>query len=233
MKTLFYSLLAGTVLFAGCAKDNIDPPSSTLTGRIVYQDQVLGVRSNSSTNLGSTGNPQPSMLELWQPGYQLFTRIPVYVDQDGTFSATLFDGDYKLVRTRGNGPWVDNTDSIDVQVRGNTVVDVPVEPYFTIQNATFQRSGARVTATCRVNQVVTNRAIDQAVLFISRTQFVDNTNSAARNEKNAADLTNLNNDISFDVAVPTTLQGAVYARIGVRAAGVGEYIYSPVQKIEP
>lgn len=229
MKALFYSLLASTVLFAGCTKDNFDPPSSTLTGRIVYQDQTLGVRSNGSTDLGS----QTSMLELWQPGYQLFTRIPVYVNQDGTFTATLFDGEYKLVRARGNGPWVDNTDSIDVQVRGNTVIDVPVEPYFTVTAAAFQRNGTRITATCQINQIVTSRAIDRAVLFISRTQFVDDNNSVARDEKIGPSAVALNQVQNFSVAIPATMTGAVYARIGVRAAGIGQYAYSAVQKIEP
>lgn len=170
------------------------------------------------------------MLELWQPGYQLFTRIPVYVAQDGTFSAKLFDGNYKLVRSRGNGPWVDNTDSIDVQVRGNTVVDVPVTPYFTVSDAAFQRNGNTLTATCRVNRVVTGRAIDRAVLFISRTQFVDDNNSVARTEKIGPAAVDLSQVQSFSVAIPSSITGAVYARIGVKADGVGQYVYSPVQK---
>lgn len=228
MKALVYSLLAGAVLLVSCAKDNVDPPSSTLSGRIVYQDQVVGVRSNASQDLGN----RSTMLELWQPGYQFFEKFPIFVDQDGTFTATLFDGDYQLVRTRGNGPWVDNTDTIEVQVRGNTVLDVPVQPYFTIQNASIQRSGTTVTATCRVKQEVSTRNIDQATLFISRTQFVDNVNNTAQNAKSGAALANLNQDLSFSVSIPAANKGVVYARIGVRATGTGEFIFTPVQKLE-
>ena len=227
MKTFFYSMLAGALLLAGCTKDNVKPPGSQLSGRIVYQDQVLNVRNNGSTNLGNN----VSMLELWQPGYAFFTRIPLFVQQDGTFTAELFNGDYKLVRSRGNGPWVDNTDSIDVQVRGNTVVDVPVQPYFTIQNATFQRTGATVTATCSVTKAAT-KDLDVATLFLSSTSIVDATNNVDRDEKKGADVLDLSKPLSFSKAVPTAIKGTVYARIGVKAAGVGEYVYSPVQKLE-
>ena len=227
MKTFLYSVLAGALLLAGCAKDNVKPPGSQLSGRIVYQDQALNVRNNGSTNLGNN----TSMLELWQPGYAFFTKIPLFVQQDGTFTAELFNGDYKLVRSRGNGPWVDNTDSIDVQVRGNTVVDVPVQPYFTIQNAQFQRSGPTVTATCSVTKTA-SKDLDVAVLFLSSTAIVDVTNNVDRAEKKGADVADLSAPLSFSKAVPTSIKGAVYARIGVKAAGVGEYIYSPVQKLE-
>jgi len=228
MKALLYSLVAGAVLLASCAKDNVDPPSSMLTGRIIYQDQVVGVRSNASQDLGN----RSTMLELWQPGYAFFEKIPIYVNQDGTFSASLFDGDYQMVRTRGNGPWVDNTDTIAVQVRGNTAVDVPVQPYFTIQNAAIQRNGATVTATCRVRQEVSTRTVDQATLFISRTQFVDNVNNTAQNAKNGTAVADLSKELSFSVAVPNNNTGPVYARIGVRASGTGEFIFTPVQKLE-
>ena len=231
MKALLYSLVASIVMLASCAKDNVDPPKSQLTGRVTYQDQAVGVRSFGSQDLGATDRIPPSMLELWQPGYAFFTKIPLFVQQDGTFTAELFNGDYKLVRSRGNGPWVDNTDSIDVQVRGNTVVDVPVQPYFTIQNATFQRTGATVTATCSVTKAAT-KDLDVATLFLSSTSIVDATNNVDRVEKKGADVADLSQPLSFSKAVPASIKGTVYARIGVKAAGVGEYIYSPVQKLE-
>jgi hypothetical protein len=56
-------------------------------------------------------------LEIWQKGYQLYTSIPVYVTQDGTFSAVLFDGNYKLVSKSGNGPWVSKQDTVDFVVK--------------------------------------------------------------------------------------------------------------------
>jgi hypothetical protein len=191
MKNFAITLLAGLgLLAAGCAKDNITPPTSQLTGRVTYQNQPLNVRGS--------GNVQ---LELWQRGEYFRNKIQVYVAQDGTYSADLFDGDYKLTRLRDNGPWQNNTDSISVTVKGNTVVDVPVTPYFTIGTATIAKSGSNVT-----NQ------------FVAATKF-------------SADLTNLSQPVSLSVGIPSTAKGTIYARVGVKTQGVNELIYSPVQTI--
>lgn len=221
MKALFNLLLVGAFLLTGCELDNVDPPGSTLSGRVIYQDQPVGVRTNGV------------QLELWQRGYQLFTKIPVYVAQDGTYSATLFDGNYKLVRLRDNGPWMNNTDSIDVQVKGNTVVDVPVQPYYVVRNASFVKSGSNISATCQVSQAMTGRNIEAVTLFLNTTQFVDTNNSLiGQNSKTGTALSNLAQPLSFSLALPTNVRSVCYARIGVKTQGVTELFYSPVQKIE-
>jgi hypothetical protein len=232
MRALLYSLVAGAFLLAGCTKDNVDPPKSTLTGRVVFEDQAVGVRNNSTTNAGNTS----TMLELWQRGYQLFTKIPVYVAQDGTFSAVLFDGDYKLVRTRGNGPWVDNTDTIEVKVRGATNVNVPIQPYYVVRNETFQKDGNTVKATCQASRITATAAgravtLDRVVLFIGSTQFVDNNNTVGRNELTGAAVADLSKPLSFSLAVPASIKGFCYVRIGIKATNSAEYLYTPVQKI--
>src|SRR5690606_28374043 len=117
-------LLIGLVA-ASCDFDNFEEPKSTLSGRVVYNGEALGLRSNGVE------------LEIWQHGYDLFQKIPVYVAQDGTFSAVLFDGDYKMTLLRGNGPWMDQTDSIDVQVRGDQMSDVEVQPYYVLRNSSI------------------------------------------------------------------------------------------------
>ena len=220
MKAIFFSLLAGTLL-AGCAKDNFDEPTSTITGRVVYENQPVGVRTNGV------------QLELWQRGYQLFTKIPVQVAQDGSFAATVFDGDYKLVRLRGNGPWVDNTDTIAVQVRGAAQIDVPVQPYYVIRNETIQKAGTNLTATATVSQATAGRAIERVTLYVGTTQFVDVNNNAGRAELTGTALADLGKPLSFSLALPTTVisKGYAYGRIGVKTVGVAELLYTPVQKI--
>jgi transcription elongation factor Elf1 len=232
MKNFAITLLAGLgLLAAGCAKDNITPPTSQLTGRITYQNQPLNVRGS--------GNVQ---LELWQRGEYFRNKIQVFVAQDGTYSADLFDGDYKLTRLRDNGPWQNNTDSISVTVKGNTVVDVPVQPYFTVGSTTFAKANNVVTASCKVNQVSTARAIESVSLFINYTQFVDNSNVVGQTQAeqtantgatlSGAALANLGNNLNLSFIVPAAARGKVlYARVGVKTQGVGEMIYSPVQQI--
>jgi hypothetical protein len=212
-------LLLATALCSACKYDNYDPPTSTLTGRVTFQNQPVGVRTNGV------------QLELWQRGYQLFTKIPVFINQDGSFSASLFDGDYKLVRLRGNGPWVDNTDTINVSVRGTTQIDVPVQPYVTISAPTFQRSGTNLTASAQVNQLVSGRAVEQVTLYVGTTQFVDVTNNAGNTSLSGTAVADLSKPLSLTLATPSTVRGTAYVRLGVKTVGVAELLYTPVQQV--
>jgi hypothetical protein len=222
MKRFTITLLAGLgLLAAGCKKDNYSPPESQLTGRVLFQNEPVGVRGQGGVQL-----------ELWQRGEAFRNKISVSVTQDGTYSATLFDGDYKLTRLRDNGPWQNNTDSIDVQVRGNTVVDVPVQPYYVVRNATFAKSGTAITASGLVSQAAAGRTVEAVTLFVNNTQFVDTNNSlVGSTTKSGTDLSNLAQPLTFSLALPSTARNAVYARIGVKTQGVNELFYSPVQKI--
>ena len=224
MKTgsFLFAISAAVFLLSGCKEDNFEPPKSTLTGRVVYQNTPVGVRSNGV------------QLELWQRGFQLFTKIPVYVGQDGTFSASLFDGDYKLVRLRGNGPWVDNTDTIAVQVRGSVAIDVPVQPYFTIKNEKFQKSGTALTASCKVDQVSTTRAIERVTVYVGTTQYVDANNNTGSISVPTAALADLTKELSLNYPLPAAVstRAYFYVRMGVKTSGVAELLYTPVQKIQ-
>jgi hypothetical protein len=214
-------LLAAVVLLAACKKDNYQAPSSTLSGKVAYQGQPIGVRSNGV------------QLELWQHGYQLFSKIPVYIAQDGTFSAVLADGDYKLVRLKGNGPWADNTDSIDVHLQGSATVEVPVDPYFIIKSAAFQKSTGAVTATFSIQQVNATKPLESVSLYIGQTLITDQNNNAAVMSANASTITNITQPITLTATIPTSLAGKdyIYARVGVKTAGVAERVYSTSEKV--
>jgi len=223
MKTTLITLfiLASAAFLTGCEKDNYQQPKSVLKGRIVHDGQLVGVRSNGV------------QLELWQRGYQLFTKIPVYVNQDGTFSASLFDGTYKLVRLRGNGPWVDNADSIDVQLNGSLELDVPVTPYFIIKNDTYQKGEKAVSATFSLQQVSTTRQIERVNLYVGTTTIIDANNNVGNAQKVAADLTDLTKPVTLSASLSDALASRdyVFVRIGVKTAGVGEMIFGAPQKI--
>lgn len=217
---LFPALIICVVL-AGCAKDNRKAPESTISGTVMYEKQPLGVRSNGV------------QLELWQYGYQLFSKIPVYIDQDGTFSAKVFDGNYKLTILRGNGPWADRTDSIDVKVSGETIVDVPVDPYFIIKNEKFERSGTSVTATFNLQRVNTTRALELVRIYIGQTNITDQVNNVTNAQKAASAITDLNQQVTVSATIPASLstRDYVFARVGVKAVGVAELLYSQPQMI--
>lgn len=217
-----YTCLALSILFmAACKTDNFDAPKSKLTGRIIYNNEQIPVRSNGV------------QLELWQRGYQLFTKIPVHVAQDGTFSAELFDGNYNLVLLRGNGPWVDNTDSIKVTVKGNTNIDMPVNPYFIIKNLTAAKNGNAINATFNIEHINTTKTLERVRLFISKTNILDNVNNDGNVEILAANIANITQPISLSINIPSALTSKdyVFVRVGVKTNGVGEYIFSQPQQI--
>jgi hypothetical protein len=221
------SILASLALAAAMAAcefgvfDNYDEPNALLSGRVVYQGTPVGVRSNGV------------QLELWQPSYELNQKIPIYVDQDGSFSAMVFDGDYKLNLLPGNGPWVDTRDTLQVQVRGQAQVDVPVVPYYTIGNASIAHSAGSVTANFDVGSVDDSRELDYVGLYVSTTNFVDRSNMTVGVERQRADIPTLDDPISLSVDLTDELRerSDVYARIGVKTAGVDELLFTPVQRI--
>jgi hypothetical protein len=221
---LIYNLLLVGILLSGCTKDNYEPPKSTLTGKVIYQGQPIGVRSNGV------------QLELWQRGYQLFSKIPVYIAFDGSFSASLFDGNYKLVRLKGNGPWADATDSIDVKVSGNTIMDVPVDPFFIIKSSTFAKSGSVITGTVILQRVNTTKTLESVRIYLGSTLLVDPTNNTASTTVLAASITDITVPITINVTIPApnpliATKNYVYARVGVKTTGVPELAYGIPQQI--
>lgn len=219
---LFNITILSILLLAGCKKDNFKEPASILNGRVVYQGEKLGVRSNGVE------------MELWQPGFQLYNKIRVFVAQDGTFSASLFDGKYKLTRLRGNGPWADNTDTINVTVSGTTTVDVPVDPYFVLKNESFQKSGSNLNGTVRLQRVNTTKNLEYVRIYLGQTMITDQNNNLATATVNASAITDLSQPVNLTVAIPAALADKEYGyvRIGVKTVGVQELLYTQPQKIQ-
>lgn len=222
MKTKIYlsAILALVTMFYGCEKDNFDPPASMLTGKVVYQSQPVGVRSSAT------------QLELWQYGFKLRNKIAVYIDQDGTYSAALFNGDYKLVRLAG-APWENQTDTINVTVKGNTVVDVPVVPYFILNNVNIQKGAGIITATFIVQKVSTTKNLELVRLYLGKTMITDQNNNLASTSVAATAIT-LGQTVTVTATIPAALASAdyLYARVGVKASGIGELYYTAPQKIQ-
>ena len=206
------SLLA----FIGCKKDNKEPPSSTITGQIVYQKQPLSVRSGGVE------------LELWQNGYQLTTKIPVYVKDDGSFSAKVFDGDYKLTLLQNNGPWVSSTDSIDIKVNGSAQVDVNVIPYFMVSGVSYQKNGNTITATINIQEVNTDRSLEAVRLYIGQTVLTDQNFNLVNVSKSSAEIADINEPVVLTADIPAALvtKGYSFVRVGIKTQGVAEMIYS-------
>jgi hypothetical protein len=208
------------VLLSACEKDNLKEPESVLSGNVTFGGQPIGVRSDRV------------QFEIWQRGFDFFTKIPLNIAQDGSFKATLHDGDYKLVRLPNAGPWVNNTDTINVSLRGAASVDIPVEPYFVIKNTSITRSGTNITATFTVEKNGTHtRTLEATKLFIGRYYILDLGNNAGNR-----DATGLvpGQPVTVTLAIPTAIANDdfIFARVGIKTRDIGEYLYTPSQKVQ-
>ncbi|RNL87844.1 DUF3823 domain-containing protein [Sinomicrobium pectinilyticum] len=208
-------------LVAGCDYDNFEEPAAVLEGNVVYEGQPVGVRTNG---------PQ---LELWQDGYALDKNIPVYIAQDGSYSVSLFNGEYKMVVKEG-GPWVPElNDTIVIRVNGRTEFDVPVTPYFTVNNESFQVNGNSVTVNFTIEKIVETTNLQSVNIYFGTAVLTDqNKNEYVANVDIGSITTGQPTTVSIDI--PEHLQGAGYlfARIGVRSTQANEFYYSHVEKIE-
>lgn len=156
------------------------------------------------------------------------------IAQDGSFSAELFDGDYKLVRSKGAGPWADNPDTIDVSVKGAVSVDVPVEPYFVIKNASFEKNGTAIKATFTIDKnPAGTKILELARLYLGPNLILDQNNNAGNVGINAFGIT-LGQPVTLNLNIPPGIsnESYIFARVGVKTNTVAELLYTQSQKIQ-
>lgn len=207
------ALFSFILCVAACGKDNYDAPQSRLTGKVTYNGQAVGVK----------GSNQSVYLQLWQDGYATRTPINVYVTQDGSFSAELFDGTYKLVSTSGNGPWVSKQDTVIVQVKGNTTVDYPVTPYYTVSNISYDLNDKTLTASFDVTGIDESHAIEYATLMVNDTKFVEIGQNIHSIEKAGVSVGHV--ELSMDVTDDLAESRALFARVAIKIEGITEGVY--------
>lgn len=215
------------VSFAGCDKDNYEAPGRLFTGRVVYEEEVVGLRQ--------TGKGQDyNVLELYQPGFPGSAAIPVYVTQDGTFQALLYDGTYRLVAKKGAGPWVDDSREINFDVRGNTHVDFPVTPYYVIRDVRFNVGlDNKLDVSFRVDRGAftlidgqPGKLIESVALYLNNTKFVDDATYRKRVDAALAGTGSYTISVSLNDSDLRSYP-VLYARIGVGTSGITPKIYSP------
>lgn len=214
-----------------CKKDNYDPPSSVLEGRLVYQGEPIHVEFDQVN------------YEVYQFGFGMVGALPdTYFDQDGSYSLLLFDGEYKLLIPNGQGPfrWKQTAsgapDSLTVNVSGNQTLDLEVTPYYMIRNASLTGGENSVTGSFALEKIITDsdaKDIEYVALYINKTLFVSSADNIANTTVNGVDIADPNQiELTVDVPSMTPTQNYVFARIGVKIAGVEDMIFSPVEKIQ-
>lgn len=205
--------------------DNYEKPEAVLSGAIVHEGDTIRVRSGAAE------------LELWEPGFELNTKIPVSISKDGTFSAKLFEGSYKLTQLIGDGPWVPSTDTMAVEVNGDKQIQFEVEPYYKITSSDIALEGSEITADFTLEQVNGSRDISFVTLFLGTGKFTSiRHNSFFWNQYQEGIQIDDNGPNSMSISLsqlPDNLAGRdyVFARICVEIIGKEDALYSKVYKI--
>jgi Protein of unknown function (DUF3823) N-terminal domain/Domain of unknown function (DUF3823_C) len=230
MKKIFQYITVLAVCSAGisCKKDNYKEPAATLSGRIVYKGEAIGVENYQVP------------YQLYQFGFGKVGAIDGTFTQEGSYSAVLFDGDYKLIIPNGQGPfrWKQlgsgAPDSTAVSLRGSQTLDLEVTPYYMIRTPQLTGGSGKVNAVFKAEKIITDanaKNIERVILYINKTQFVSGANNIANVGLDGASIVDPNN-ITLSVSVPGVApQTYVFARIGLKIAGVEDLIFSPVQKV--
>lgn len=222
-KTIYsFSIISLLILFSGCGKDNYDEPESTLTGRITYNGEAINVR----------GTDERVRLQLYQDGYDKHDPIEVFVGQEGTFSAKLFNGQYKMVTRNNNGPWVNTRDTTLITVNGSTTIEFKVTPYFTISNAEISLSGNTMNASLTINRIVPTAEIDRVILLLNSTTFVDDGFNVLRKDFTGDDVKTGQVNYTAELNEKVLNAKFLFGRICVWTKGADQGIYSQVVKLK-
>lgn len=225
---IFYiALLIATT--SSCKKDNYDAPASKLSGKVVYKGEAIGVEYDQVK------------FEVYQDGFGKTGPIPEVFAPDGSYSLLLFNGDYKFIIPNGQGPfqWKQTPagapDTTFITVSGNQELDLEVTPYYMIRDPQLKIVGGNAAAAFKIEKIITGasaRDIENVSLYINKTQFVSPADNVAVKTVNGSDITDLNN-VNLSVTIPTLTpaQNYVFARIGVKIAGVEDRIFSPLVQL--
>ena len=227
----FVLLMFIAVSVMSCKKDNYKAPSSKLSGHLVYNGDTLGLETNQVP------------FQLYQFGFGRVGPIEESFAQDGSYSAMLFDGEYKLIVPNGQGPFMwkqlpsGAPDSVAISLKGSKVLDLEIVPFYMIRNAQISGSGTTVTASCKIEKIITDanaKDIERVNLYVNKTQFVsgngDQQIASAEIGGGVLDPNNVTLSVTVPAMVPT--QNYVFARIGLKISGVEDMIFSPLQKIQ-
>ncbi|MDZ7691160.1 MAG: DUF3823 domain-containing protein [Balneolaceae bacterium] len=231
MKIQYIVWLLPLVLFTACSLnnyDNYDEPESRLQGAFLHEGDSVRVSYDNVT------------FELWQSGFGAESPINVTVDQNGSYSAVLFDGNYRLVVPPGQGPFIGSgigeggSDTLDVELRGDQQLDIEIMPYYMIRNSQFSNSGNTVSANFEVEQIVTGaiaQGVEHVQLYVSKTNYVDTRTSISTNTMLGDDISDMSNiNLSTDIPSMTPTQDYVFVRVGVKATAVRGYDLFPSSK---
>lgn len=217
------------VSLVACGYDNYSEPEAFLRGQLVYNGEAINV---------SKGDV---IIELWEEGWQKQNVIDVSVNQEGAFSANLFNSTYKLIIPSSQNPFrvktedLTSSDSLVVTVNGDTELTIEVEPYFLVRDVSYLVDDQNITSNFSIQKVIADEedySIEKVYLYINTGQLVDLQSNVANVSLLADDIDDISS-VTLNLAIPelTPSQDYVFGRIGLKILGVEKMIFSKVQEI--
>ena len=132
----------------------------------------------------------------------------------------------------GNAPReTPSNDTIYISVKGNTVQDIPVTPYFFVRNVSFAKNGNKITARFTINKVVANANMENVGIYLGTGILTDEKQKEA--ELKLGNAVSLDQENTAEIEIPSGLvnESYLYARVGVKSDKSSEYCYSQSIKV--
>ncbi|MNY59117.1 hypothetical protein D3C86_1955280 [compost metagenome] len=109
---------------------------------------------------------------------------------------------------------------------------MPVTPYFVVGNETIQVVNDQLLANFTIKKITESARLDQVKLFVNKSILTDHV---LFDQEISVDLSKvvLGTETRITAQLSNNLKDKdyVFARLGVKSSSSGEYIYTPVQRI--
>lgn len=219
-------LLCGAFVFNSCELDNYEAPNASLSGAII--DNQTGETVQSDIISGTR-------IELIEHGFENPSIQQIVVKVDGTYrDDMMFAGKYSIIPLR-RGNFVPMTDTMIVDIEGETVKNFEVQPYIRILDPNITIDGTKITGTFRLEQTVENK-VSQIGLFGHRSPAVGEPMQFGKKTKNIRNVVDPTEVFELVMDVRTDrdfVKGQAYHfRIGaIIDADEAEYNYAPAVRL--
>lgn len=236
IEAILMSLLA--FLLSSCEKDNYEPPTTFFTGQLTYNGKPFLFNGNTDTGEGS------DIIQLFQDGFGKTGPMSVRVNQDGHFSALLFDGEYKMTFANQNYPFTfedwpmradGKPDTLKFDLQGGKEMEIKVKPYFEINDIEYKVGFTNIEASFNIAEVMPGAKVEKAYIYMSTAINVNKSTKVNQ----SVEVTDISQPI--DIKVPLSsyrnmytnnYRDYAYVRIAIKTDKADEFLWSPVQKIE-
>ena len=238
--------LLATTLLTGCKKDNFDPPSTWMTGRLVHNGAPVYMD-------GSPSDANDEIIQFFQDGFGKHEGWGIRVKYDGTYSSLLFDGEYKLMpKMTITYPWewtgwpqhTDDQgqtvlDTMVFTIRGNYVVpDIEITPYFEISDFKVTTDVTNINASFSVKALFPDDPdieLTDARLYVGPTRLVNSSTPITQ----SADEVSTERPIEISMPASKYIDGYInnfrdycFARVAVKTSKSDRWLWSEILKVE-